>query len=88
MIKSIQSNCELQCSCRWMEIQQQIILSWVHPYVTLPDLTHFAAAFLDLLLLASGLQSSARPFAWTPHHLRKALAWAAHLERVSIKLVT
>lgn len=65
-----------------MEIQQQIILSWVHPYVTLPDLTHFAAAFLDLLLLASGLQSSARPFAWTPHHLRKALAWAAHLERV------
>lgn len=57
-------------------------IPWTHPHVTLAEITQSAAAFLDLLRLASGLQSSAIPFAWPPQSIHKALAWGKHLEQV------
>nr|PNR63519.1 hypothetical protein PHYPA_001945 [Physcomitrium patens] len=56
--------------------------NWVHPCPTLHEITEHAAAYLELLVLASGFQSSGQPFSWTPANLRKALAWASHLEQV------
>ncbi|XP_024369457.1 uncharacterized protein [Physcomitrium patens] len=55
--------------------------NWVHPCPTLHEITEHAAAYLELLVLASGFQSSGQPFSWTPANLRKALAWASHLEQ-------
>ena len=55
---------------------------WAHPYVTLDEITEYVAAFMELLVLASGVQSSGQIFTWTPEILRKAFTWASRLEKV------
>ncbi|KAG0612743.1 hypothetical protein M758_6G048600 [Ceratodon purpureus] len=55
---------------------------WAHSYVTLEEITEYVAAYMELLVLASGVQSSGHPFTWTPHHLRKAFSWADRLEKI------
>jgi hypothetical protein len=55
---------------------------WVHPYVPLEEITENAAAYMELLVLASGVQSSGHLFSWTLDYLPRALKWASHLEKV------
>ena len=56
--------------------------SWSHPDVTLPHLLSLSQAFLDMLCLASGFQSTGSPALWTPQDVKRALGWASLLQQV------
>lgn len=60
----------------------------MHPYVTLDEISECAAAYMELLVLAFGVQSSGHPFSWTPDYLRRAFMWASHLEKIMKDLST
>lgn len=60
------------------------IARWGHPHVSLEEVIEYAAGFLELLVLASGLQSSGHPIEWSAEELRKAFGWATILEKVGV----
>ena len=56
--------------------------SWSHPDVTLPHLLSLSQAYLDILCLASGFQSTGSPALWRPQDVKRALGWASLLQQV------
>ncbi|KAG9445756.1 hypothetical protein H6P81_011884 [Aristolochia fimbriata] len=61
-------------------------MGWSHPDVTLEDLLHLIKGFVDIVILASGYQSSGLPAIWDRENIRKVLSWGLFFEDVLIRL--
>ncbi|KAJ3691536.1 hypothetical protein LUZ61_020700 [Rhynchospora tenuis] len=57
-------------------------MAWSHPDISIDDLLSLIKAFVDMLVLASGYQSSALPANWDPHNVTKAIRWGLFFEHV------
>jgi hypothetical protein len=59
---------------------------WVHPDIELKDVLVCVRAFVDILILAAGYQSSGEPASWDPENTTKAIQWAVFFENVLEKI--
>ncbi|CAN6486126.1 unnamed protein product [Victoria cruziana] len=57
-------------------------MGWSHPDISLPDLLVLVKGFIDIVVLASGRQSSGLPAHWDAQNVKKALQWASFFEEV------
>ena len=57
-------------------------MGWSYPDISLEDLMRVIKGFVDMLVLASGYQSSGRLSHWDSHNIEKAFQWATFLEFV------
>ncbi|XP_071938163.1 uncharacterized protein [Coffea arabica] len=57
-------------------------MGWSYPDISLEDLMRVIKGFVDMLVLASGYQSSGRLSHWDSHNIEKAFQWATFLEIV------
>ncbi|KAL4571951.1 hypothetical protein LXL04_018719 [Taraxacum kok-saghyz] len=55
---------------------------WCHPEITLDELLKLIKGFVDILILASGYQSSGRFAHWDPLNIKKAFQWGIFFENV------
>lgn len=56
--------------------------NWSYPDASLEDLLKMVKGFIDMLILASGYQSSGRLAHWDSHNINNALQWALFLQHV------
>ena len=56
---------------------------WSHPEISLPELLKLIKGFVDIVILASGYQSSGLFAHWDPFNIKKAFQWALFFENVS-----
>ncbi|KAF8394219.1 hypothetical protein HHK36_020426 [Tetracentron sinense] len=54
-------------------------MGWSHPDISLEDVLKLIKGFVDILILASGYQSSAL---WDPQNIKKAVQWGLFFENV------
>lgn len=59
---------------------------WIHPDIDLKNLLVCVRAFVDILILAAGYQSSGEPASWDPENTTKAIQWAVFFENVLGKI--
>ncbi|KAL2540694.1 hypothetical protein Adt_01672 [Abeliophyllum distichum] len=57
-------------------------MGWSYPDISLEDLMKLVKAFVDVLILASGYQSTGRHAHWDSHNIKKAFQWAILLQNV------
>ncbi|XP_057963975.1 uncharacterized protein LOC131155075 isoform X2 [Malania oleifera] len=57
-------------------------MGWSHPDISLEDLLKLIKGFVDVLILASGYQSSGLHAHWDAHNIRKAFQWGLFFENV------
>ncbi|KAF3791900.1 hypothetical protein EJ110_NYTH13118 [Nymphaea thermarum] len=57
-------------------------MGWSHPDISLTDLLVLVKGFVDIVVLASGRQSSGLPVHWDAQNVKKALQWALFFEEV------
>ncbi|KAH0857961.1 hypothetical protein HID58_086222 [Brassica napus] len=55
---------------------------WNYPEISKEDFTKLLKGFVDLLILASGFQSSGVPAHWDAENCRKALQWGLFFENM------
>ncbi|GJY46959.1 macrolide export protein-like protein, partial [Tanacetum coccineum] len=55
---------------------------WSHPEISLPELLKLIKGFVDIVILASGYQSSGHFAHWDPLNIKKAFHWALFFENV------
>ncbi|KAH7287835.1 hypothetical protein KP509_32G077000 [Ceratopteris richardii] len=55
---------------------------WTHSDISLPHLLSLVRAFVDIILLLSGFQSSAAPAYWRARDVQRAVGWASLLEQI------
>ncbi|XP_042495723.1 uncharacterized protein LOC122074819 isoform X2 [Macadamia integrifolia] len=53
---------------------------WSHPDISLEDLLNLIKGFVDILIMASGYQSSGLPAVWDAQNMRKAMQWGLFFE--------
>ncbi|XP_012835805.1 PREDICTED: uncharacterized protein LOC105956494 [Erythranthe guttata] len=58
-------------------------MGWSYPESSMADLIKLIETFIDMLILASGYQSSGRLAHWDSHNIIKCFHWALFLENVS-----
>ncbi|KAL9168910.1 hypothetical protein ABFS82_04G045300 [Erythranthe guttata] len=63
-------------------------MGWSYPESSMADLIKLIETFIDMLILASGYQSSGRLAHWDSHNIIKCFHWALFLENVSKKLTS
>ncbi|KAL3828086.1 hypothetical protein ACJIZ3_016888 [Penstemon smallii] len=63
-------------------------MGWSYPDISLEDLMKLIKAFIDMLLLASGYQSTGRLAYWDSNNIKKAFQWALFLQNVSKALTS
>lgn len=57
-------------------------MGWSYPDISLEDLMKLIKGFVDILILASGYQSSGRHAHWDAHGVTKAFQWGLFFENV------
>ncbi|KAF6144458.1 hypothetical protein GIB67_024685 [Kingdonia uniflora] len=57
-------------------------MGWSHPEISLEDLMNLIKGFIDIMILASGYQSSGFEATWDPLNIKKALQWGIFFENV------
>eukprot|EP00257_Ricinus_communis_P020129 XP_015579290.1 uncharacterized protein LOC8266480 isoform X1 [Ricinus communis] len=57
-------------------------MSWNYPEISLQELMKLIKGFVDIIILASGYQSSGLLAHWDPHNIKKAFQWASFFEHV------
>ncbi|CAI9768716.1 unnamed protein product [Fraxinus pennsylvanica] len=57
-------------------------MGWSYPHISLEDLIKLVKAFVDVLILASGYQSTGRHAHWDTYNIKKAFQWATFLQNV------
>ncbi|CAA2934058.1 uncharacterized protein LOC111402569 isoform X3 [Olea europaea var. sylvestris] len=57
-------------------------MGWSYPHISLEDLIKLVKAFVDVLILASGYQSTGRQAHWDTYNIKKAFQWATFLQNV------
>ncbi|KAD3068545.1 hypothetical protein E3N88_36425 [Mikania micrantha] len=55
---------------------------WSHPEISLEELLKLIKGFVDIIILASGYQTSGRFAHWDPLNIKKAFQWALFFENV------
>ncbi|XP_076905879.1 uncharacterized protein LOC143561780 isoform X2 [Bidens hawaiensis] len=55
---------------------------WSHPEISLTELVKLIKGFVDIIILASGYQSSGQFAHWDPINIKKAFQWALFFENV------
>lgn len=58
-------------------------MGWNYPEISLDEMMKLIKGFVDILILASGYQSSGFPAHWDAHNIKKAFQWALFFENVS-----
>ncbi|KAL8547901.1 hypothetical protein ACS0TY_007275 [Phlomoides rotata] len=58
-------------------------MGWSYPGISIEDLMKLIKNFIDMLILASGYQSTGRLAQWDSHNIKRLLKWALFLENVS-----
>ncbi|KAL6564062.1 hypothetical protein OROHE_005302 [Orobanche hederae] len=61
---------------------------WSYSEISLEDITKLIKNFIDMLILASGYQSTGRLAHWDSHNIIKCFQWALFLENVSKDLTS
>ncbi|XP_073102606.1 uncharacterized protein [Elaeis guineensis] len=61
-------------------------MGWSHPDISLDDLLVLIKGFVDILILASGYQSSGLPASWDVENIKKAVRWGIFFEDVLRRL--
>ncbi|KAJ4956360.1 hypothetical protein NE237_013143 [Protea cynaroides] len=61
-------------------------MGWSHPDISLEDLLNLIKGFVDMLILASGYQSSGLPAVWDAQNMRKVMQWGLFFEDVFSRL--
>ncbi|CAL5353589.1 unnamed protein product [Camellia sinensis] len=57
-------------------------MGWSHPDIQLEDFLKLIKGFVDILILASGYQSSGSLAHWDPHNFNKAFQWGLFFQNV------
>ncbi|XP_044493557.1 uncharacterized protein LOC123216938 isoform X2 [Mangifera indica] len=57
-------------------------MGWNYPEISLDEMMKLIKGFVDILILASGYQSSGFPAHWDAHNIKKAFQWALFFENV------
>ncbi|XP_020573316.1 uncharacterized protein LOC110019815 [Phalaenopsis equestris] len=57
-------------------------MGWSHPDISMADLVVQIKGFVDILVLASGYQSSGLPAIWDVDNIKKAVRWGLFFENV------
>ncbi|KAL8146891.1 hypothetical protein AgCh_004575 [Apium graveolens] len=55
-------------------------MGWSHPYISLDDLIKLIKGFVDILILASGYQSTGDFAHWDSNNIKNAFKWAIFFE--------
>jgi Fanconi anemia group F protein (FANCF) len=63
-------------------------MAWSHPDISIEDLLSLIKAFLDMLVLASGYQSSGLTARWDPQNVTKSIRWGLFFEEVSERSIS
>ncbi|KAL0435554.1 UNVERIFIED_CONTAM: hypothetical protein Sradi_0263300 [Sesamum radiatum] len=58
-------------------------MGWSYPVISLQDLMKLIGNFVDMVILASGYQSTGRLAHWDTHNIKKSFQWANFLENVA-----
>ena len=58
-------------------------MGWVHPDISLEEMVKLTKGFVDILILASGYQSSGRIAHWDAQNIKKIFHWGLFFENVS-----
>ena len=58
-------------------------MGWVHPDISLEEMVKLTKGFVDILILASGYQSSGRIAHWDAQNIKKIFHWGLFFEDVS-----
>jgi Fanconi anemia group F protein (FANCF) len=58
-------------------------MAWSHADISIDNLLSLIKAFVDMLVLASGYQSSGLTAKWDPQNVTKAIRWGLFFEEVS-----
>lgn len=58
-------------------------MGWNHPDITLEEMAKLTKGFVDILILASGYQSSGRLAHWDFQNIKKTFQWGLFFECVS-----
>ncbi|XP_010264902.1 PREDICTED: uncharacterized protein LOC104602787 isoform X2 [Nelumbo nucifera] len=61
-------------------------MGWSHPDISLEDLLRLIKGFVDILILASGYQSSGLPAIWDAQNVKKVVSWGIFFENVFRRL--
>ncbi|XP_058101476.1 uncharacterized protein LOC131245791 isoform X2 [Magnolia sinica] len=57
-------------------------MGWSYPDISLEDLLSLVKGFVDIIILASGYQSSGLPAVWDAENIKKAIRWGLFFEDV------
>uniref|UniRef100_A0A7N0TNL9 Uncharacterized protein n=1 Tax=Kalanchoe fedtschenkoi TaxID=63787 RepID=A0A7N0TNL9_KALFE len=57
-------------------------MEWNYPEISLEDVLKFVKGFVDMLILASGYQSSGRPAYWDVKSMKRVLQWSLFFEKL------
>ncbi|KAL9436158.1 hypothetical protein AB3S75_022253 [Citrus x aurantiifolia] len=57
-------------------------MGWNYPEISLEEMVKLIKGFVDILILASGCQSSGLPAHWDAQNIKKALLWGIFFENV------
>ncbi|KAL9685036.1 hypothetical protein QQ045_022482 [Rhodiola kirilowii] len=63
-------------------LESRIEMDWNYPDISLEDVSKLVKGFLDILILASGYQSSGRPAYWDVQSMKRALQWSLFFEKL------
>nr|POE76456.1 hypothetical protein CFP56_56210 [Quercus suber] len=58
-------------------------MGWVHPDISLEEMVKLTKGFVDILILASGYQSSGRIAHWDAQNIKKTFHWGLFFENVN-----
>lgn len=72
----------MQCSIISFRVLYQE-MGWSYPGICIEDLMKLIKNFIDMLILASGYQSTGRLAEWDSYNIKRLLEWALFLENVS-----
>ncbi|GMJ00745.1 hypothetical protein like AT5G44010 [Hibiscus trionum] len=61
-------------------------MGWNHPDISLEEMMKLIKGFVDILILASGYQSSGLLAHWDSHNIKRAFQWALFFENVFRRL--
>ncbi|XP_057798183.1 uncharacterized protein LOC131014276 isoform X4 [Salvia miltiorrhiza] len=63
-------------------------MGWSYPEIAIEDLMKLIKSYIDMLILASGYQSTGRLANWDSNNIKRSFQWALFLENVSKALLS